>query len=445
LPNCEDRETAYSVLEAIRMGAAKVLDMEREDLEILVIGQAGTPHVDALLYDPMPGGSGLLEQVCMRFKEVCEAAIEVVDGCPSACDRACIDCLMVFRNAFSHKHLNRKKATESLKELGTELTTSHEIPAKLPTEAPSGAKMPTNEAEARLRELLIRAGFPEPEWQKTIPLGRPNGSTTPDCFFRLDDPSEPGVCVYVDGLSEHIHGNPLTAARDLDIRAQLESKGYIVFSIAATELWDRLAMSRHFFRLGKELLDRDRARDLRDQPGWFDVGQATAGSATSPSPAIPFKRSDGATETRFKSCVPLVSLKAAAGLFSESQDVAVEAWVEPATSHRLGAGMFVAQVVGKSMEPKIPDGAYCLFRGPVTGSRSGRILLVQHRDIRDLENGGSYTVKRYRSTKRETESGSWVHDEIRLEPLNPAFQPIVLTHVADDEFMVVAELLEALA
>jgi hypothetical protein len=32
--------------------------------------------------------------------------------------------------------------------------------------------------------------------------------------------------------------------------------------------------------------------------------------------------------------------------------------------------MFVAQVVGKSMEPTIPDGAWCLFRGPVEGMRS---------------------------------------------------------------------------
>ena len=30
-------------------------------------------------------------------------------------------------------------------------------------------------------------------------------------------------------------------------------------------------------------------------------------------------------------------------------------------AHRLRPGMFVAQVVGKSMEPAIPDGAYCLF------------------------------------------------------------------------------------
>jgi len=82
--------------------------------------------------------------------------------------------------------------------------------------------------------------------------------------------------------------------------------------------------------------------------------------------------------------------------------------------------------------------------GPGRSAVSGRILLVQHRGIQDPETGGSYTVKRYGSMKREAESESWVHHEIRLEPLNPAFQPIVLTGVADGEFMVVAEFLEVL-
>jgi len=42
-------------------------------------------------------------------------------------------------------------------------------------------------------------------------------------------------------------------------------------------------------------------------------------------------------------------------------------------SHALSEGMFVGQVVGRSMEPGIPDGASCLVRSPVTGSRQGRI------------------------------------------------------------------------
>ena len=105
--------------------------------------------------------------------------------------------------------------------------------------------------------------------------------------------------------------------------------------------------------------------------------------------------------------------------------------------------MFAAQVVGKSMEPAIPDGSYCLFAAPVTGTRQGKTVLVQLRDTIDPETGKRYTVKRYESQK--TKSGdSWRHATITLKPLNPDFQPIVLTGDERGEFQVVAELVEVL-
>ena len=75
-------------------------------------------------------------------------------------------------------------------------------------------------------------------------------------------------------------------------------------------------------------------------------------------------------EERYVTCVPLVPLKVAAGAFSDPQHVGDEdfAWTAIETGRRLRPGMFVAQVVGKSMEPAIPDGAYCLFAAPVEGS-----------------------------------------------------------------------------
>ena len=59
--------------------------------------------------------------------------------------------------------------------------------------------------------------------------------------------------------------------------------------------------------------------------------------------------------------------------------------------------MFVAQVVGKSMEPAIPDGAYCLFRAPVEGARQGKIVLVRMRDETDPESGQRYSAPRRRT------------------------------------------------
>src|SRR5512145_2693850 len=106
--------------------------------------------------------------------------------------------------------------------------------------------------------------------------------------------------------------------------------------------------------------------------------------------------------------------------------------------------MFVAQVVGKSMEPAIPDGADCLFRAPVEGSRQGKTVLVQLRDVTDPETGQRYTVKRYESEKaRRRDSGR--HERIALKPVNPHFAPIVLTGADEGQVNVVAELIEVLA
>lgn len=131
--------------------------------------------------------------------------------------------------------------------------------------------MPVNDAEATLRGMLQRAGFPEGEWHREIQLGKPLGSTTPDVFFAGEDGDDPGACIYLDGLSEHIHGNPATASRDRAIREELRARYYEVFEIPASELQDRDAMARYFFRLARLLLGRDAARTLRDDPSWFEA------------------------------------------------------------------------------------------------------------------------------------------------------------------------------
>lgn len=117
----------------------------------------------------------------------------------------------------------------------------------------------------------------------------------------------------------------------------------------------------------------------------------------------------------------------------------------PSGRTRPQPGLFVAQVVGESMNRRIPNGAFCVFRGPVAGSRQGRVLLVEHRDIADPDTGGSYTVKVYDSSHEVDESGGWRHTEIRLRPDTDAagYEPIVLRDQADD-LRVVAELVEVL-
>lgn len=266
---CASREEAYSVLEALRAGMAQVLEMEREDLQVLVIGRVGDDAVDALLYDPMPGGSGLLEQACDRWEEVVTAALAMLESCPSVCERSCIDCLQNFRNAYFHRHLDRHVAAERLREWGGALEDAHVIPVRHPAAGPKGAQIPVNAAERRLRELLERAHLPAGEWQKRIELGLPLGATRPDVFFAGEDELDLGVCVYLDGLSEHIHGNPRTKAKDEAIRSTLRARHYDVVEIAATDLFDREQMKRHVARIARFVVGKARARAVREDESWY--------------------------------------------------------------------------------------------------------------------------------------------------------------------------------
>ena len=188
--------------------------------------------------------------------------------------------------------------------------------------------------------------------------------------------------------------------------------------------------------------------DFGGWPAAFEVGRRSDIARQEADGVVPFRPRTAypPLDERYVTCVPLVPLRAAGGGFSGQQLVEEDAefeWVEVGSRHRLRRGMFVAQVVGESMEPAIPNGAWCLFRGPVEGTRQGKIVLVQLRDATDPETGQRYTVKRYAS-KKAKEGDSWRHEKITLKPANPDFEPIVLTGADEGELQVIAELVEVL-
>ena len=138
---------------------------------------------------------------------------------------------------------------------------------------------------------------------------------------------------------------------------------------------------------------------------------------------------------QFVTHLPRFSLAVAAGKFLENQEVTAEGWEETPVGLRLSPEMFVARIQGRSMEPRIPDGSLCVFRRGVTGSRQGRLVLVEY-----LGGGANdrYTVKRYRSEKTQSREGSWSHERITLEPLNPDFEAWSLDP-EEERFRILAE------
>lgn len=135
----------------------------------------------------------------------------------------------------------------------------------------------------------------------------------------------------------------------------------------------------------------------------------------------------------YQNSIPLYDLKAAAGNFSELQDVSVSDcdWIELPSRYKPSNDLFACTVEGESMNKVIPNGSVCLFRKYTGGSRNGRIVLVQHTSIQDPNFGSGYTVKEYRS-KKNIEDDQWSHQSIILKPLsyNLEYDDIV---IAEDE------------
>ena len=146
-----------------------------------------------------------------------------------------------------------------------------------------------------------------------------------------------------------------------------------------------------------------------------------------------------AAALKFTAYLPVYSLQAACGNFGRGMAVEPLGWIKCPPGLKPDHNMFAAQVAGRSMEPRLQDGDYCVFRANPGGSRQNKLVLVQHSSIADPDTGGSYTVKKYTSKKKYAPDGAWQHEEIILQPLNPAYSPIVIPNAEDEEFMVVAE------
>ena len=155
--------------------------------------------------------------------------------------------------------------------------------------------------------------------------------------------------------------------------------------------------------------------------------------------------------------MPVYDLKVAAGQFSNEQIVneAIDAtvanpedqdWVELPDSFRPQPGLFVTQVVGESMNRRIPNGAWCLFKLNPVGTRQGKVVLVAHRDIQDPDTGARYTIKVYESEKIISEDDSWQHLHIRLKPDSnmPGYKAMEFDGDTAGTLKVVAELVAVL-
>ncbi len=162
---------------------------------------------------------------------------------------------------------------------------------------------------------------------------------------------------------------------------------------------------------------------------------------------LPFRIVRPKKGEQFKTCVPLTTLRAAAGRFSEEQagfdDRAewAEEWVTWDVAPPFESEMFVARVQGGSMEPEVPNGSYCLSGRRAADQERAESYLFGIPVSRTRTRVGSTRSRSIRVRRRRRERMGGGTRKIVLKPLNPAHQPIVLAPESEEQVRVIAEFL----
>jgi hypothetical protein len=110
-----------------------------------------------------------------------------------------------------------------------------------------------------------------------------------------------------------------------------------------------------------------------------------------------------------------------------------------AIKSRLGTpDIFVARVIGTSMEPAIPNRGLCAFSSRVSTPYESKTVLLE-----DYEKSGGnrYSVKRYHTSMRldplKAGDPGWLHERITLESINPRYPPLEIS--SDHKVNVIGE------
>ena len=258
-----DQAKGINIGEALRTAAARLLDMGHEDLQLLLV-EHGDRRIDLLIYDPMPGGSGLLEQMLARWRELIASARALLVDCPGGCDSSCYSCLKTFRNQFHHGSLDRNAGLVHVGELDHEPEGYRTI-AAIEGDRPTIDHGPSNVPEARLERLLRDHYFPSGKCRQAV-VTEIGLSTTPDWLHE-----ESKVAIYLDGMSRNLHGDPKTAREDQIRRMAMESDGYQVIVIQTRDLNDPQALRLHLRNIAQAMGRVDLVESLEsrrpDHPG----------------------------------------------------------------------------------------------------------------------------------------------------------------------------------
>lgn len=192
---------------------------------------------------------------------------------------------------------------------------------------------------------------------------------------------------------------------------------------------------------------RSRTEHLDQPPLPVSAAVPKARPAEVPLDIRPFQVLRARDVKPWENAVPLLDLQIAAGDFSDAQSLEEDAleWVAVPDHIRIRPGQFVAQVVGESMNRRIANGAWALFAMDQGGSRQGKVVLAERKDLEDGEDTARFTLKIYDARKHEGVDGI-VYESVTLRPdsTDPRYRPIELDLEDADCPRIIATLVTAL-
>ena len=194
-----------------------------------------------------------------------------------------------------------------------------------------------------------------------------------------------------------------------DFLLELESEGKLVFDIADTTAYKIVGC--HFYN----------EKDANRKKAVSDEILSLCGEQTLT------KQSDVDESKKYREWLPLYSLRAACGRFMEQRLVEPDGWVRVSGVKKRNEKLFVVRAEGKSMEPLISDGAFCVFEHRDGTCDNNDIVLVEHSDDPGDEMMGSYTIKKFVGKRN---GGGW--STARLVPENDDFDEIKLVNKGHD-------------
>jgi len=165
------------------------------------------------------------------------------------CEQSCYACLLTFWNQRHHALLDRHLASELVERLGGEMSGSVSTPPNYRERSEDG-KSPESGAEEKFAGILEERHFPQPDTQYQVTL--PDGTMSVADFAYPDE----NVLIYIDGMSEQIHGSAEQQRKDNILRAKLRNAEYRVVEITAASLDDKTTVDAKLDEVAV-YLDRD--------------------------------------------------------------------------------------------------------------------------------------------------------------------------------------------